>query len=152
MQATTLASTRSPTARSTCLLRASQLPRRHYQSALRAYSGILLHTFGGQFCVLSAEHIDTSLSLLLSTRYFCAGSLWHIKQLSASKMVPNGKFSYIYGMQISMNIKFPGYWLIWNDCKDARAFFHFFSCFAVDLHCESTICLNTAVNFCLNQR
>jgi len=55
------------------------------------YSGILLHTFGGQFCVLSAEtHLDTNLSLLLSTRYFCAGSLWHIKQLSASKMVPNG--------------------------------------------------------------
>ena len=55
------------------------------------YSDILLHTFGGQFCVLSAEtHLDTNLSLLLSTRYFCAGSLWHIKQLSASKMVPNG--------------------------------------------------------------
>jgi hypothetical protein len=45
------------------------------------YSGILLHTsFGGQFCVLSAEtHLDTSRS----TMYFCAGSLWHIKQLSA---------------------------------------------------------------------
>ena len=48
------------------------------------YSDILLHTFGGQFCVPSAEtHLDTSFSLLLSTRYFCAGSLWHIKQLSA---------------------------------------------------------------------
>ena len=43
-----------------------------------------LNTFEGQFYVLSAEtHLDTSLSLLLSTRYFCAGSLWHNKQLSA---------------------------------------------------------------------
>ena len=58
---------------------------RHHRSALRA---LLRHTAscicGGQFCLLSAEtHLDTSLFLLLSTRYFCAGSLWHIKQLSA---------------------------------------------------------------------
>jgi len=86
MQATTLASTRSPTACGTCLLRASQLPRETlHRSALRA---LLKHTAscicGGQFCLLSVEiHLDTSLSLLLSTRYYCAGSLWHIKQLSA---------------------------------------------------------------------
>jgi hypothetical protein len=68
---------------------------RHHRSALRA---LLRHTAscicGGQFCLLGAEtHLDTSLSFLLSTRCFCAGSLWHIKQLSASKMVPNGLFS-----------------------------------------------------------
>jgi hypothetical protein len=70
-----------------CCVQANCLGR-HHQST---YSSILLHTFGGLICVLSAEtYLDTSLSLLLSTRYFCAGSLWHIKQLSASKMVPNG--------------------------------------------------------------
>ena len=75
------------------------------------------------------RHIDTSLSLLLSTRYFCAGSLWHIKQLSAhqaAKCLQDGAEWLIFPtyMQISINIKFSGHWLIWNDCKNARAFFH----------------------------
>ena len=71
------------------------------------YSGILLHTFRGQFCALSAEtYLDTSLSLLLSTRCFCAGSLWHIKQLSvhqAAKCLQDGAEWLIFPtyMQIS---------------------------------------------------
>ena len=99
------------------------------------YSGILLHAFVeanfANNCLLSAEaHLDTSLSLLLSTRCFCAGSLWHIKQLSAhqaaKECLQDGAEWLIFPtyMQLPMSIKISSYW---NDCKDARAFFMFCS-------------------------
>jgi len=107
MQATMLASTRLPTARGTACCVQANCQGRHHRSALRLLN-ILLHTFGGQFCVPSAEtHLDTSFSLLLSTRYFCAGSLWHIKQLSAhrtAKCLQDGA-EWLIVLQISMIIK-----------------------------------------------
>ena len=78
--------------------------------------------------MLSAEtHLDTNLSLFL--RVVLGIAVLAVCGTSSSYVPPRwcrmANFPCIYADFI--DIKISSYWLVWNDCKDARLFFMFCS-------------------------